>query len=1161
MQRTLPIGLALALALSACDSGGGNESAPGTTDIADNGTAAQSLAVDSANEATDASTTEFAQETTGNTSPAGEDGVDGDAGPIGPAGPAGLIWRGEWAADTNFVARDAVSFEGSSWVAIASSVSVEPDSDEMAWSLLARKGDEGEQGPAGRAGAQGRPGNATVGATGAVGATGPAGPQGIAGAPGVQGDVGPAGARGAQGPAGDAGADGEAGMTWIGAFQSGATYTEDDVVEYNGSSYIALVDTDGSQAPTDTAHWALVAERGADGAVGPAGATGPAGLPGAEGAQGPQGLQGPEGLQGAVGPIGNTGATGPEGPTGPQGIAGANGVDGEDGVDGAKGMNWQGPYTPGTLYVADDVVEFNGASYIALQDNEGEYEPTAATHWELVADRGADGAAGATGATGPAGAPGVDGAQGPQGIQGPVGPIGNTGATGAEGPTGPQGIAGANGVDGEDGVDGAKGMNWQGPYTPGTLYVADDVVEFNGASYIALQDNEGEYEPTAATHWELVADRGADGAAGATGATGPAGIPGVDGAQGPQGIQGPVGPIGNTGATGPEGPTGPQGLAGANGVDGEDGVDGAKGMNWQGPYTPGTLYVADDVVEFNGASYIALQDNEGEYEPTAATHWELVADRGLDGAVGATGATGPAGAPGVDGTQGPQGIQGPVGPIGNTGATGPGGPTGPQGLAGVNGIDGEDGADGAKGMNWQGSYTPGTLYVADDVVEFNGASYIALQDNEGEYEPTAETHWELVADRGLAGVVGAKGMNWQGQYFSGAGYVADDVVEFNGSSYIALRDTEGEFDPTATTHWELLAERGLDGAVGAPGVDGAPGPQGIQGPAGPAGSNGATGPEGPQGPSGANGVDGEDGARGMNWQGPFQLGTNYLADDAVEYNGSSYIALVDTDGTPDPTTTTHWDVIAEAPTTTVAAFEYEFAGFSNDQVSGDAGLLAMANACQTTYGEGSRMAFSLEVFEKPGTEPLSDTAWVQATPTADLSIDMITRLTDSRLSCRGWSAPGDSFGGLSLDGETLKFMTQGCNHTRRVACSVPVAHKPQVTFVGFSGGQVVGDAGLLGMSSACDATFGEGSRIAYTHEVFEASHVGPYSDTAWVQPSFLYGGVSDQITRLTSAGLSCSGWSSSTETPSGGLSLDGETLKFMTQGCNQTRRVACSAPY
>ena len=1053
MYRTLPICFALALALSACDSGGGNESAPGTTDIADNGTAAQSLAVDSANEATDASTTEFAQETTGNTSPAGEDGVDGDAGPIGPAGPAGLIWRGEWAADTNFVARDAVSFEGSSWVAIASSVSVEPDSDEMAWSLLARKGDEGEQGPAGRAGAQGRPGNATVGATGAVGATGPAGPQGIAGAPGVQGDVGPAGARGAQGPAGDAGADGEAGMTWIGAFQSGATYTEDDVVEYNGSSYIALVDTDGSQAPTDTAHWALVAERGADGAVGPAGATGPAGLPGAEGAQGPQGLQGPEGLQGAVGPIGNTGATGPEGPTGPQGIAGANGVDGEDGVDGAKGMSWQGPYTPGTLYVADDVVEFNGASYIALQDNEGEYEPTAATHWELVADRGLDGAVGATGATGPAGITGVDGAQGPQGIQGPVGPIGNTGATG---------------------------------------------------------------------------------------------------------------------------PTGPQGLAGANGLDGEDGADGATGMNWQGSYTPGTLYVADDVVEFNGASYIALQDNEGDYEPTAATHWELVADRGADGAMGAIGATGSAGAPGVDGAQGPQGLQGPVGPIGNTGAVGPAGPTGPQGLAGANGLDGEDGADGAKGMNWQGSYQPGTLYVADDVVEFNGASYIALQDNEGDYEPTAATHWELVADRGLAGAVGAKGMNWQGQYFPGAGYVADDVVEFNGSSYIALRDTEGEFDPTATTHWELLAERGLDGAVGAagsPGADGAQGAQGIagatgaQGPTGPMGLQGNTGAAGqqgatgPQGVPGTDGTDGQPGARGLSWQGSWVPGVGYAEDDAVAYQNGSYVAIADTSGEESPDNSLFWQALVKGPT---AETSYEFVGFSVATKTGNDGYFGMNEACQLTFGDESRLANTSDVFYSTKTSEFTGTAWIDTTKdknrfVSDAVFGQLIGFNPNGHetvleNCRGWGTT--SFHGLLIDGPTYRFVTGDCVDAHPVACSLPsVEAHPDYRFAGLSSADVAGNGGLRDIKLACQADYGPEARVATTEDVSKGypDASSPPGLSGWVLP-IVGNGKPDIYTSTTGAG-SCSGFSSG-----GGLHVDGNTGNFSAHSCSDATPVACAVP-
>lgn len=80
------------------------------------------------------------------------------------------------------------------------------------------------------------------------------------------------------------------------------------------------------------------------------------------------------------------------------------------------------------------------------------------------------------------------------------------------------------------------------------------------------------------------------------------------------------------------------------------------------------------------------------------------------------------------------------------------------------------------------------------------------------------------------------------------------------------------------------------------------GPQGVPGPIGPAGvagATGATGPVGPQGiqgPAGVAGLTGPAGAPGpagvgMVYQGTYNSGTAYAANDAVTYNGSSYISL------------------------------------------------------------------------------------------------------------------------------------------------------------------------------------------------------------------------------------------------------------------------------
>ena len=110
-------------------------------------------------------------------------------------------------------------------------------------------------------------------------------------------------------------------------------------------------------------------------------------------------------------------------------------------------------------------------------------------------------------------------------------------------------------------------------------------------------------------------------------------------------------------------------------------------------------------------------------------------------------------------------------------------------------------------------------------------------------------------------VTGVPHVDYQGNYSASTSYIKDDVVVYNGSSYIAKGNTSGNA-PTNATYWGLLASKGTDGTNGTNGLDGATGPQGPAGPAGANGADGAdgaTGPQGPQGPAGADGADGADG--------------------------------------------------------------------------------------------------------------------------------------------------------------------------------------------------------------------------------------------------------------------------------------------------------------
>lgn len=123
----------------------------------------------------------------------------------------------------------------------------------------------------------------------------------------------------------------------------------------------------------------------------------------------------------------------------------------------------------------------------------------------------------------------------------------------------------------------------------------------------------------------------------------------------------------------------------------------------------------------------------------------------------------------------------------------------------------------------------------------------------------------------------------KGTYNAGTSYTVGDIVDYNGSSYANKVNSTGNL-PTNTTYWALLAEKGATGATG---------------------STGATGATGAAGANGSNGADGLD----ITWLGAYAGGTSYVINDAVSYDGSSYICILASTGNL-PTNGTYWNLMA-----------------------------------------------------------------------------------------------------------------------------------------------------------------------------------------------------------------------------------------------------------
>lgn len=228
---------------------------------------------------------------TGATGPAGATGPVGATGPAGatgitgatgPTGPQGIVWKGAWAAGTEYAVGQAVDSGGSSYIAIKVGKGKEPPNAEY-WELLAERG-------------------SAAGAFSALIGDGAAKTFSVAHGLATLAVLTDAYLV----------ATGE--PIWAGVrakvIDSGhveLTFTEAPAKE---SVRVVVQSGGGPAGPT-----------GVTGAAGPAGATGVTGATGPAGATGVTGPTGPTGVTGATGPTGVTGATGPTGVEGPAGVA------------------------------------------------------------------------------------------------------------------------------------------------------------------------------------------------------------------------------------------------------------------------------------------------------------------------------------------------------------------------------------------------------------------------------------------------------------------------------------------------------------------------------------------------------------------------------------------------------------------------------------------------------------------------------------------------------------------------------------------------------------------------------------------------------------------------------------------------------------------------
>ncbi len=205
--------------------------------------------------------------------------------------------------------------------------------------------------------------------------------------------------------------------------------------------------------------------------------------------------------------------------------------------------------------------------------------------------------------------------------------------------------------------------------------------------------------------------------------------------------------------------------------------------------------------------------------------------------------------------------------------------------------------------NYTGNYVSTTNYGLHDAVSYGGSTYVSLvPGNVGNTPGVNPTYWAVLAAQGpqgpagAAGVAGSQGpagpagatgvqgpqgppVSFMGTWVAGQTYGVGAAIGYGGTSYVALVGSVGREPDLSPAYWAVLAQAG---AAGTPGM---------------------VGPMGPQGPAGTVGIS---------YKGAWAASVGYVANDAVVFGGTTYLALGTSLGSEPDVSPATWAVLAQA---------------------------------------------------------------------------------------------------------------------------------------------------------------------------------------------------------------------------------------------------------
>jgi hypothetical protein len=487
------------------------------------------------------------------------------------------------------------------------------------------------------------------------------------------------------------------------------------------------------------------------------------------------------------------------------------------------------------------------------------------------------------------------------------------------------------GATGPSGADGSAGLVYLGDYVSGNGYVSNIAVVKGSDNNLYIATSSGGLgDPVGNTaEWSVFLPKGADGATGPTGSgfrsRGIWSNPPMDGLDNFYAINDVVTYLGSSYLSVGDSYGSPPISEGGNGgtntgwlTFASKGVDGAagEGFNYLGEYSSATSYTENDVVTFHNTTFILPTGSNAGQAPidawgTPLEPWDILVPTALN----FRGEYDPANeGPGVGYVNGDV-----VTYNGSTYVVDPKGDLPVEynyrlpdsestdnnwTLLSVGGVDG-------AGFNWRGTWSnmANPSYVAADVVEYEGSTYLCtpqmtpIMNYPPVFGPSSPTpgpnpDWELMSSAG-------EGFNWRGTWTNmtppGESYVANDVVSYNGSLYLAKAAGPnaagtGTPDMYGNGGWVLMTQgfnwRGAwsSNPMGAYGVGDL---VSYQGSVYLGVNNMGSPPSGTPGESMNYSWQVFVGSTAPKWRGEWSMmpTPSYVVNDLVSYNGSAWIAV------------------------------------------------------------------------------------------------------------------------------------------------------------------------------------------------------------------------------------------------------------------------------